>query len=99
MLKSELKSAGCNILLMMSGSIACSKASTLIPEWVARGYRVRVVCTRSVAEFISHSDLQALGAELVFDNVFTPDQDMEHISLGKWADIVVVAPATSNLIN
>lgn len=88
-----------NILLLMSGSIACAKASTLISDWSKRGHSVRVACTRSVAEFIAPATLQGLGAEMVFDNVFAPGQAMEHISLGKWADIVIVAPATSNLIN
>jgi phosphopantothenoylcysteine decarboxylase/phosphopantothenate--cysteine ligase len=99
MLKSENKGVKANILLMMSGSIACAKASSLISEWSKRGCRVRVACTRSVAEFVGPATLQGLGAEMVFDNVFTPGQAMEHISLGKWADVVIVAPATSNLIN
>jgi phosphopantothenoylcysteine decarboxylase/phosphopantothenate--cysteine ligase len=88
-----------NILLMMSGSIACAKASSLISEWTKQGHKVRVACTRSVAGFIGPATLQGLGAETVFDNVFTPGQAMEHISLGKWADIIIAAPATSNLIN
>jgi phosphopantothenoylcysteine decarboxylase/phosphopantothenate--cysteine ligase len=88
-----------NILLMMSGSIACAKASTLISEWKKQGHRVRVACTRSVAGFVGPATLQGLGAESVFDNVFAPGQAMEHISLGKWADFIIVAPATSNLIN
>ena len=88
-----------NILLLMSGSIACAKASSLISEWTKSGHKVRVGCTRSVAEFVGLSTLQGLGAEVVFDNVFAPGRAMEHISLGKWADIIIAAPATSNLIN
>ena len=88
-----------NVLLMMSGSIACAKASSLISEWTKQGHRVRVACTRSVAEFVGPATLQGLGAESVFDNVFEQDRAMEHISLGKWADVVIAAPATSNLIN
>jgi len=88
-----------NILLLMSGSIACAKASSLISEWTKQGHRVRVACTRSVAEFIGPATLQGLGAETVFDNVFAPERAMEHISLGKWADVIIAAPATSNLIN
>ena len=99
MLKSENMQTKPNILLLMSGSIACAKASSLISEWSRRGSKVRVVCTRAVAEFVGQSTLQGLGAELVFDNVFTPGQAMDHISLGRWADIIIVAPATSNLIN
>ncbi len=99
MSKSESSQVKPNILLLMSGSIACAKASSLISEWIKRGHRVRVACTRSVSEFVGPSTLQGLGADMVFDNVFTPGQAMEHISLGKWADIIIAAPATSNLIN
>ena len=88
-----------NILLLMSGSIACAKASSLISEWTRKGYKVRVACTRSVAAFVGPATLQGLGAETVFDDVFAPDRAMEHIALGKWADIVIAVPATSNLIN
>jgi len=99
MLKSDSMRARPNILLLMSGSIACAKASTLISEWTKRGCKVRIGCTRGVAEFVGHSTLQGMGAEMIFDNVFAPGQAMEHISLGKWADVVIAAPATSNLIN
>ncbi len=92
-------SSSVNILLLMSGSIACAKASSLISEWTKQGHKVRVACTRSVAEFVGSATLQGLGAESVFDNVFEPGRAMEHISLGKWADIIIAAPATSNLIN
>jgi len=107
MLKSEAigkhlgrhNSSTVNILLLMSGSIACAKASSLISEWTKQGHTVRVACTRSVTAFVGPATLQGLGAELVFDNVFEPGHAMEHISLGKWADIIIAAPATSNLIN
>lgn len=99
MSKSDLRSIPANILLLMSGSIACAKAASLISEWTKRGHKVRVACSRSVAEFIGPASLQGLGAEVVFDNVFQPGKAMEHIALGKWADIVIAAPATSNLIN
>lgn len=88
-----------NILLLMSGSIACAKASSLISAWAKKGHAVRVACTRSVAEFVGPSTLQGLGAESVFDDVFAPGRAMEHISLGRWADVIIAAPATSNLIN
>ena len=107
MLKSEagdnfsekVTAATSNILLLMSGSIACAKAASLISEWTKRGHAVRVACTRSVSGFVGPATLQGLGAETVFNNVFAPERAMEHISLGKWADIIVAAPATSNLIN
>lgn len=93
------KPGGGNLLLLMSGSIACAKAATIISEWRQRGGQIKVVCSRNVAEFIKSATLQGLGAEMVFDNVFEEGQAMEHISLGQWADVILAAPATSNLIN
>jgi phosphopantothenoylcysteine decarboxylase/phosphopantothenate--cysteine ligase len=48
---------------------------------------------------VGPATLQGLGADFVFDNVFEPGHAMQHITLGQWADIVIAAPATSNLIN
>lgn len=96
---SEKRPGSAKILLLMSGSIACAKASALISAWSKRGHAVRVATTRGAAEFIGPASLQGLGAERVFDNVFAPGQAMEHINLARWADIIVAAPATSNLIN
>jgi len=83
----------------MSGSIACAKAATLISEWSRHGNTVRVACTRSVEQFIGRATLEGLGADQVFDDVFAAGQAMDHVHLARWADVVVVCPATSNLIN
>jgi len=88
-----------NILMLMSGSIACAKASSLVSEWTKKGHAVKVACTRSVTGFVGRETLEGLGARMVFDNVFEAGHAMAHISLGNWADIIVAAPATSNLIN
>lgn len=88
-----------NILMLMSGSIACEKASAMIARWTESGYRVRVARTRSVSHFVSEERLKDFGAEQVVNDLFAAGGEMEHISLGKWADIIIVAPATSNLIN
>ena len=69
-LSEELTGKNANILLLMSGSIACAKASSLISEWSKQDHSVRVACTHSVAEFVGPATLQGLGAEMVFDNVF-----------------------------
>ena len=87
------------ILLLMSGSIACVKATSLISEWSRRGDLVRVACTSSVRQFVGRATLEGLGAEQVFDDVFTPDRAMDHIHLARWADVIIACPATSNLIN
>jgi phosphopantothenoylcysteine decarboxylase/phosphopantothenate--cysteine ligase len=88
-----------NILLLMSGSIACAKATALISTWVKQGHQVQVACTRSVAEFVGNATLEGFSGRPVLADVFAPGQVMDHIHLARWADLVVAAPATSNLIN
>ena len=84
---------------MMSGSIACAKAASLVSAWVKRGDRVRVACTPSTHHFIGASTLEGLSGQPVFANTFEAGRAMDHIALAKWAELVVVCPATSNLVN
>ena len=95
----KTKPAPVNILLLMSGSIACAKASGLVSSWVKQGHQVQVACTPSVAEFIGHATLEGFSGRPVLGSAFAPGQVMDHIHLARWADVVVAAPATSNLIN
>jgi phosphopantothenoylcysteine decarboxylase/phosphopantothenate--cysteine ligase len=88
-----------NILLLMSGSIACAKATSLISEWRKRGHAVRVACTPSTSQFVGRATLEGLGAEQVFDDVFVSGKAMDHINLARWAQLVIACPATSNLVN
>lgn len=88
-----------NVLLLMSGSIACAKASGLISEWVRRGHAVRVACTRSASGFIGRATLEGLSGHPVFDDTFEPGRAMDHIELARWAELIVACPASANLIN
>ncbi len=88
-----------NILLMMSGSIACAKATGLVSAWVKAGHEVEVACTRSVANFVGHATLEGFSGRPVLGDAFESGRVMDHIHLAQWADVVVIAPATSNLIN
>ena len=88
-----------NILFMMSGSIACAKATALVSEWSKRGHTVRVACTPSVENFVGHATLEGLSGQPVFTDAFASGAVMDHIGLTQWADWVVVCPATSNLLN
>ncbi len=88
-----------NILLMMSGSIACAKASALISLWTKAGHQVKIVCSPSVFEFIGKATLEGLSNTKVHSSVFAQDAMMEHIHLSRWADKIILAPATANTIN
>ena len=78
-----------NFLLIMSGSIACAKATALISEWVKRGDEVRVCCTPSVEHFVGRATLEGLSGSSVFDDTFAHGMAMDHIELARWADVIV----------
>ncbi|MCX7544035.1 flavoprotein [Marinicella gelatinilytica] len=88
-----------NKLLLMSGSIACAKATGLISAWVKDGHQVKVAITDSVQHFVGCATLEGLSGHQVLTNTFAHGDMMAHISISRWADAVIVCPATANLIN
>lgn len=86
------------ILLAISGGIAAYKSAYLLREIKRLGAQVRVVMTQSAMEFISPLTMQALGAEEVRTDLFDQqaEQAMGHIELARWADYLVIAPATAD---
>ncbi len=87
------------LLFLMSGSIACAKASGLISSLVKQGHQIKVVATRSTFEFVGKATLEGLTGNQVNSSVFEEGQMMEHIHLSRWADKILLAPATANTIN
>ena len=88
------------IVLGICGGIAAFKAAYLVRELTLLGARVRVVLTRSAAEFIPPLTLQALGAEEIREALFDIEAEraMGHIELARWADYLLIAPATANCL-
>ncbi|HUH65582.1 MAG TPA: bifunctional phosphopantothenoylcysteine decarboxylase/phosphopantothenate--cysteine ligase CoaBC [Syntrophales bacterium] len=88
------------IVLGVSGGIAAYKSAELTREFIKKEASVRVVMTKHATEFIAPLTLQTLSAHPVFVDMFAPVGDfaMAHISLAQYADIVVIAPATANVI-
>lgn len=89
-----------NILLGVTGGIAAYKAPDLVRKLVAKGANVRVVLTDSAAEFVSPLSLQAVSGNTVSTSLLDKDAEaaMGHIELARWADKLLVAPATSNFM-
>lgn len=91
---------GADILLGVSGSIAAYKAADLVRGLVKAGHQVHVIMTRSAEEFITPLTFQTLTGNKVHTDMFqrldTPD--IHHISLAKRARLVLLAPASGNLI-
>jgi phosphopantothenoylcysteine decarboxylase/phosphopantothenate--cysteine ligase len=89
-----------NVLLGVTGSIAAYKACDLIRALQNLGFVVDVVMTKEAKEFISLLTLQTLAGRRVYSEMFESeiDFDVEHIELAKRPSIVVIAPATANII-
>lgn len=88
------------IVLGITGGIAAYKAAELTRALIKAGAQVRVIMTRSAAEFITPLTMQTLSKGPVYTEMFAPtDQyDMAHIALADWADAFLIAPATGNVI-
>ena len=92
--------AGKNILLIISGGIAAYKSLDLIRRIRERGALVTPVMTKAAAEFVTPLSISALAGEKVYQDLFdlTTESDMGHIQLSRSADLIVVAPASADLM-
>ena len=88
------------VLLGVSGSIAAYKSPDIVRRLQDLGAEVRVVITNGGREFVSERSLQTISKNKVHDNLWDKDAElsMGHIELAKWADIVIIAPASANTI-
>ncbi|MFC3095422.1 bifunctional phosphopantothenoylcysteine decarboxylase/phosphopantothenate--cysteine ligase CoaBC [Alteromonas sediminis] len=91
---------GKNVLLGVSGGIAAYKTPDLVRKLVTAGANVRVVLTQSAQAFVSELSLQAVASHPVSTDLLDPSAEaaMGHIELAKWADILLIAPATANVL-
>jgi phosphopantothenoylcysteine decarboxylase/phosphopantothenate--cysteine ligase len=89
-----------SVLLIIGGGIAAYKSLELIRRLKERGVAVRAVLTRAGAEFVTPLSVSALTGERVFQDLFslTDESEMGHIELSRSTDLVVVAPATADLM-
>ena len=95
---------GKSVLLIIGGGIAAYKSLELIRRLAERGVKTRAILTRAGAEFVTPLSVSALTGERVFEDLFSLVGDgadeaaMGHIELSRSADLVVVAPATADLM-
>ena len=88
------------ILLGVTGGIAAYKSAELIRLLIKSGAEVRVVMTAAAGEFVQPLTYQALSGHRVYSDIFDAEADsaMDHIELARWADLLVVAPASADFI-
>ena len=86
------------ILLGITGGIAAYKSVELARQLIKSGAIVKTIMTKSAMEFISPLTFRTITQETVSFKLFDNEAPIEHISLADWADILVIAPATANII-
>ena len=91
---------GKNILLCVTGGIAVYKAAALTSKLVQTGCNVRVMMSESACNFVAPLTFQALSRNEVYTDTFEEKDPSKiaHIDVGDWADLVLIAPATANII-
>ena len=89
------------ILLIICGGISAYKSLELIRLLKKQGAKVKTVLTKSAKEFVTPLSVASLSQEKVYDDLFNAENEaeMDHISLSRWADIILVAPTTANTIS
>jgi phosphopantothenoylcysteine decarboxylase/phosphopantothenate--cysteine ligase len=89
-----------NILLGITGSIAAYKTPELVRRLRERGADVQIVMTASSEEFVTPTALQAVSGRQIRSNLWDKEAEaaMSHIELARWADVVLIAPATAEIL-
>jgi phosphopantothenoylcysteine decarboxylase/phosphopantothenate--cysteine ligase len=89
------------ILLIICGGISAYKSLELIRSLKKRGAQIKTILTESAKQFVTPLSVSSLSQEKVYGDLFSLENEteMDHISLSRWSDLIVVAPATANTIS
>ena len=89
------------ILLIICGGISAYKSLEVIRSLKKNGAQIKTILTKSAKEFITPLSISSLSKEKVYDDLFNAENEaeMDHISLSRWSDVILVAPATANTIS
>jgi len=89
------------ILLVICGGISAYKSLEVIRGLKKRNSHIKTILTKSAKEFVTPLSITSLSQEKVYDDIFNVENEteMDHISLSRWADLILVAPITANTIS
>ena len=98
--RQQAKLVRMNIVLGISGSVAAYKTPELVRRLRERGADVQIVMTASAEEFVTETALQAVSGRPIRSNLWDKEAEasMSHIELARWADVVLIAPATAEIM-
>ena len=87
---------GKKIVVGVTGGIAAYKACDLVSRLKKRGAQVRVVLTEHACQFVQPLTFETLSGNPAYTDSFDRKYEIEHVALAKWADLLIIAPATAN---
>ena len=89
------------ILLIICGGISAYKSLELIRSLKKKGAQIKTILTESAKQFVTPLSVSSLSQEKVYDDLFSLENEteMDHISLSRWSDVILVAPVTANTIS
>lgn len=90
--------SGKKIVLCISGSIAAYKTPQLVRQLIKEGAEVKVICTKAATQFVSTLSLSTVSKNEVHSDISDGSNWNNHVELGRWADVILVAPASANTI-
>ena len=95
------KLEGKKILLIICGGIAAYKSLEIIRLFKKNGANLKTVLTQSATKFVTPLSVTSLSQEKVYTDLFNHESEaeMDHISLSRWSDLILIAPATANTIS
>lgn len=97
-IKGDIMLQGKKILLGVTGGIAVYKAVDLASRLKKEGAEIKVIMTENACQFITPLTFRSITHETVTVKAFDAEAEIKHISLADWADLIVIAPATANII-
>ena len=92
--------SGKHIIVALTGGIACYKTATLVSRLVQQGADVRVLMTEAATRFVGELTFRSLSGKPVMTSPWQADDhpDSQHVGVARWADLMVIAPATANIL-
>ncbi|MGZ3910531.1 MAG: flavoprotein, partial [Flavisolibacter sp.] len=91
--------AGKKIILGITGSIAAYKIPLLVRQLTGKGAEVKVIMTPAATDFVSRLTLSTLSRNSVLVDLFAEGTWANHVALGRWADVMVIAPLSCNTLS
>ena len=89
------------ILLIICGGISAYKSLEIIRSLKKKGAKVKTILTKNAKQFVTPLSITSLSQDKVYDDLFSVENEaeMDHISLSRWSDLILIAPATANTIS